>query len=84
MPKRYLIDMDGILLRGTTLIPGADAFPARPHRHVAGRDRVVSGTGRHFRGAGVFSYMDPAGIPGPLGVQGGDAPSSLIAPSASP
>ncbi len=27
--KNYLIDMDGVLVRGTTVIPGADAFIAR-------------------------------------------------------
>ena len=27
-PKSYLIDMDGVLVRGTTMIPGADAFVA--------------------------------------------------------
>jgi NagD protein len=29
MPRSYLIDMDGVLLRGNALIPGADAFVAR-------------------------------------------------------
>jgi NagD protein len=28
-PKNYLIDMDGVLVRGQTLIPGADGFIAR-------------------------------------------------------
>ena len=28
-PKNYLIDMDGVLVRGRTLIPGADAFVQR-------------------------------------------------------
>ena len=29
MPKSYLIDMDGVLVRGSQLIPGANAFIAR-------------------------------------------------------
>ncbi len=29
MPKSYLIDMDGVIVRGSELIPGADAFIAR-------------------------------------------------------
>lgn len=29
LPKNYLIDMDGVLIRGETMIPGADAFLAR-------------------------------------------------------
>lgn len=29
MPKNYLIDMDGVLVRGKQMIPGADAFIAR-------------------------------------------------------
>jgi NagD protein len=29
MPKSYLIDMDGVIVRGSELIPGADAFLAR-------------------------------------------------------
>ncbi len=29
MPKSYLIDMDGVIVRGNALIPGADAFIAR-------------------------------------------------------
>ena len=28
-PKNYLIDMDGVLITGGTMIPGADAFLAR-------------------------------------------------------
>ena len=28
-PKNYLIDMDGVLVRGRTIIPGADAFIQR-------------------------------------------------------
>lgn len=28
-PRHYLIDMDGVLLRGRTIIPGADAFISR-------------------------------------------------------
>ena len=28
-PKNYLIDMDGVLIRGGTIIPGADGFLAR-------------------------------------------------------
>lgn len=31
MPKSYLIDMDGVIVRGSELIPGADAFIARLH-----------------------------------------------------
>ncbi len=31
MPKSYLIDMDGVLVRGSELVPGADAFIARLH-----------------------------------------------------
>lgn len=31
MPKSYLIDMDGVIVRGSELIPGADAFLARLH-----------------------------------------------------
>jgi NagD protein len=30
-PKNYLIDMDGVLIRGKTLIPGADEFIQRLH-----------------------------------------------------
>lgn len=29
MPKNYLIDMDGVLVRGSTMIPGADLFLER-------------------------------------------------------
>ena len=28
-PKNYLIDMDGVLVSGSTIIPGADAFIVR-------------------------------------------------------
>jgi NagD protein len=28
-PKTYLIDMDGVLITGGTMIPGADGFLAR-------------------------------------------------------
>jgi NagD protein len=31
MPKSYLIDMDGVIVRGNELIPGADAFLQRLH-----------------------------------------------------
>jgi NagD protein len=31
MPKSYLIDMDGVIVRGSELIPGADGFLARLH-----------------------------------------------------
>jgi 5'-nucleotidase len=31
MPKSYLIDMDGVIVRGSELIPGADAFIQRLH-----------------------------------------------------
>ncbi len=31
MPKSYLIDMDGVIVRGSELIPGADAFLNRLH-----------------------------------------------------
>ena len=31
MPKSYLIDMDGVIVRGSELIPGADLFLARLH-----------------------------------------------------
>ncbi len=35
MPKSYLIDMDGVIVRGSELIPGADAFLDRLHqRHI--------------------------------------------------
>jgi NagD protein len=34
-PKHYLIDMDGVLVRGRTLIPGADAFIRRLHERDA-------------------------------------------------
>ena len=35
MPKSYLIDMDGVIVRGNELIPGADAFLDRLHqRHL--------------------------------------------------
>jgi NagD protein len=35
MPKSYLIDMDGVIVRGSELIPGADAFIRRLHeRHI--------------------------------------------------
>lgn len=35
MPKSYLIDMDGVVVRGAELIPGADAFIERLHeRHI--------------------------------------------------
>lgn len=32
MPKSYLIDMDGVIVRGNELVPGADAFIARLYR----------------------------------------------------
>jgi NagD protein len=32
MPKSYLIDMDGVIVRGNELIPGADAFLDRLHQ----------------------------------------------------
>ncbi len=32
MPKSYLIDMDGVIVRGNELIPGADAFIERLHQ----------------------------------------------------
>ena len=32
MPKSYFIDMDGVIVRGGELIPGADAFIERLHR----------------------------------------------------
>ena len=32
MPKSYLIDMDGVIVRGGELIPGADAFLDRLHQ----------------------------------------------------
>jgi NagD protein len=31
MPKSYLIDMDGVIVRGNELVPGADAFLQRLH-----------------------------------------------------
>ncbi len=31
MPRSYLIDMDGVIVRGSELIPGADAFIQRLH-----------------------------------------------------
>jgi NagD protein len=31
MPKSYLIDMDGVIVRGNQLVPGADAFLQRLH-----------------------------------------------------
>ena len=34
-PRNYLIDMDGVLLQGNTMIPGADAFIARLHERQA-------------------------------------------------
>ena len=35
MPKSYLIDMDGVIVRGSELIPGADEFIRRLHeRHI--------------------------------------------------
>jgi NagD protein len=35
MPKSYLIDMDGVIVSGNQLIPGADAFIERLHqRHI--------------------------------------------------
>ena len=35
MPKSYLIDMDGVIVRGNELIPGADAFLDRLYqRHI--------------------------------------------------
>ncbi len=33
MPKSYLIDMDGVIVRGSDLIPGADKFIERLHQH---------------------------------------------------
>lgn len=33
MPKSYLIDMDGVIVRGNELIPGADEFIERLHQH---------------------------------------------------
>jgi NagD protein len=35
MPKSYLIDMDGVIVRGNELIPGADAFLQRLHDRQA-------------------------------------------------
>ena len=32
MPKSYLIDMDGVIVRGSELISGADAFLDRLHQ----------------------------------------------------
>ena len=32
MPKSYLIDMDGVIVRGNELVPGADAFIDRLHQ----------------------------------------------------
>jgi NagD protein len=32
MPKSYLIDMDGVIVRGSELIPGAEAFLERLHQ----------------------------------------------------
>ncbi len=32
MPKSYLIDMDGVIVRGQELVPGADAFIERLHQ----------------------------------------------------
>jgi NagD protein len=32
MPKSYLIDMDGVIVRGNELVPGADAFLDRLHQ----------------------------------------------------
>ncbi|NTU65113.1 MAG: TIGR01457 family HAD-type hydrolase, partial [Chloroflexi bacterium] len=32
MPKSYLIDMDGVIVRGSELIPGADGFLDRLHQ----------------------------------------------------
>ena len=34
MPKSYLIDMDGVIVRGSELIPGADAFLDRLHQRA--------------------------------------------------
>ncbi|MGE5139359.1 MAG: HAD-IIA family hydrolase [Rudaea sp.] len=31
MPKSYLIDMDGVIVRGNQIVPGADSFIARLH-----------------------------------------------------
>src|SRR5919202_2028570 len=31
MPKSYLIDMDGVIVRGSEVVPGADAFIQRLH-----------------------------------------------------
>jgi NagD protein len=38
-PKSYLIDMDGVLVRGRTIIPGADAFIER--LKTAGREFLI-------------------------------------------
>lgn len=32
MPKSYLIDMDGVMVRGNEMVPGADAFVERLHQ----------------------------------------------------
>jgi NagD protein len=32
MPKSYLLDMDGVIVRGNELVPGADAFIERLHK----------------------------------------------------
>ena len=32
MPKSYLIDMDGVIVRGNDLVPGADEFFERLHQ----------------------------------------------------
>jgi 5'-nucleotidase len=32
MPKSYLIDMDGVMVRGSEMVPGADAFVERLHQ----------------------------------------------------
>ncbi len=32
MPKSYLLDMDGVIVRGSELVPGADAFLDRLHQ----------------------------------------------------
>jgi NagD protein len=71
MPKAYLIDMDGVLIRGKTAIPGAEAFIARLRK-----------VGTPFLVLTNNSFLTPADHAARLSCMGLDIPAASIYTSA--
>lgn len=70
-PRHYLIDMDGVLLRGRTIIPGADAFISR-----------LQASGSEFLVLTNNPRYTPADLAHRLGTLGLEVPAERIFTSA--